>query len=123
MKLQDYKKKYDELTIKKNLTGKEALETVKQNGYALRYVNNQTEQICLEAIRQNGYALRYVNSDIFRKEQEKEITTKKDLDNTVGEIGVIMERIYKRRPDLRPKEDRPFNEDAIDNLYENENEK
>jgi len=37
--LSDYKAEYDKLTEKKNLKGKEALEAVKQNGYALRYVN------------------------------------------------------------------------------------
>ena len=38
MKLQDYKKEYCELQQKKNLTGAEALEAVKQDGYALRFV-------------------------------------------------------------------------------------
>ena len=39
MKLSDYKKEYDDLPHKKNLSGKEALEAVKQNGDALAYVN------------------------------------------------------------------------------------
>ena len=44
-----------------NYTKKEALEAVKQStGYALRYVKDQTETICLEAVKQNGDALRYV---------------------------------------------------------------
>ena len=38
--IQDYKKEYDQLRTKKNLLGKEALEAVKQNGYALRYVES-----------------------------------------------------------------------------------
>ena len=58
--LKDYKKQYEKLSEKKNLKGKEALEAVKQNGYALRYVAEQTEEICLEAVKQNGDALRYV---------------------------------------------------------------
>ena len=41
---------------------KEALEAVKENGYALRFVKNQTLEICLEAVKQNGDALRYVNN-------------------------------------------------------------
>jgi len=41
--------------------GEEALEAVKQNDYALQYVNEQTEEICLEEVKQNGYALKYVN--------------------------------------------------------------
>jgi len=41
-------------------TEREALEAVKEDGYALRYVKYQTEAICLEAVKRNGYALRYV---------------------------------------------------------------
>jgi len=33
---------------------KNDLEAVKQNGYALKYVENQTEEICLEAVKQKG---------------------------------------------------------------------
>lgn len=40
MKLSDFKKEYEKLSIKKNLVGKEALEAVKQNGYALQHVNS-----------------------------------------------------------------------------------
>ena len=40
--------------------GKEALEAVKRNGDALRYVKEQTEEICLEAVRRNGDALEFV---------------------------------------------------------------
>jgi hypothetical protein len=60
MKLQDYKGQYEKLSTKKNLQGKEALEAVKQNGYALQYVAKQTDEICLEAVKQDGYALCYV---------------------------------------------------------------
>ena len=59
--LQDYKQKWDNLSVKKNLSGKEALEAVKQDGYALQFVNEQTPEICLEAVKQYGYALSYVN--------------------------------------------------------------
>lgn len=37
------------------------LEAVRQNGYALQFVEHQTEQICLEAVRQKGWALAYVH--------------------------------------------------------------
>jgi hypothetical protein len=60
MNLQDYKEQYNKLSIKKNLSGKEALEAVKQNGYTLRYVAKQTDEICLEAVKQDGCALCYV---------------------------------------------------------------
>jgi biotin operon repressor len=44
----------------KTYTDQEAIEAVKQDGYALQYVKEQTEAICLEAVKQNSYALRYV---------------------------------------------------------------
>jgi len=90
--INDYKKQWDELTNKCNLSGEEALEAVKENGNALRYVKEQTEAICLEAVKQdgdalqyvkeqteaicleavkkNGYALRYVKEQIFKEELE-----------------------------------------------------
>ena len=43
-----------------NFSGDKALEAVKQDRYALRYVKNQTEAICLEAVKKYGYALQYV---------------------------------------------------------------
>jgi hypothetical protein len=39
--LQNYKEKWDRLEEKKNLKGKVALEAVKQDGFALKYVNEQ----------------------------------------------------------------------------------
>ena len=36
-------------------------------------VGEQTEQICLEAVKQDGYALQYVNEDLFIK-PPKELT-------------------------------------------------
>ena len=69
-KLQDYKKKYKELGVKKNLSGDEAMEAVKQDGYALQYVGNQTEEICLEAVKQDDYALRYVSNQFFENDEE-----------------------------------------------------
>jgi hypothetical protein len=65
--LQNYKEKWDRLEEKKNLKGKVALEAVKQDGYALKYVNEQTEEICLEAVKQKSYALKYVNEQMFKQ--------------------------------------------------------
>ncbi len=62
MKLQDYKAQYEALTKKKNLKGEEAMKAVKQDGHALKFVNEQTEAICLEAVKQYGNALRFVNA-------------------------------------------------------------
>ena len=59
--LSQYKREYDLLEEKCNLKGREALEAVKKNGYALMYVNEQTPEICLEAVKEDGYALQFVN--------------------------------------------------------------
>ena len=59
-KLRDYKDKYKNLSIKKNLKGKEAFEAVQRDGYTLRFVLEQTESICLAAVQYDAYALRYV---------------------------------------------------------------
>ena len=42
---------------------KECLERVKQNGYALQYVETKTPEMCLEAVKQNGYAFKFVPSE------------------------------------------------------------
>ena len=44
------------------LEGEEALEAVKEDGFALRYVHNQTPEICLEAVKKYGFALQYVHN-------------------------------------------------------------
>jgi hypothetical protein len=49
------------------------LEAVRQNGLALQHVHKQTPEICLEAVRQNGDALRYVDESIFKMTREEEI--------------------------------------------------
>ena len=36
-----YREQWESLTVKCSLTGKDALEAVKRNGYALRYVKEQ----------------------------------------------------------------------------------
>ena len=64
--LQNYKEEYEALSEKCNLSGKEALEAIKNDGYALAYVKEQTLEICLEAVKKNGDALQYVNSNMFK---------------------------------------------------------
>ena len=59
--LEVYYEQWTKLKIKANLSGESALEAVKQNGDALRYVKEQTEAVALEAVKQYGYALQYVN--------------------------------------------------------------
>ena len=65
---------YEELVTKRNnIIGfnpdniNECLAAVKEDGYALRYVEEQTPEICLEAVKEDGYALQYV------KKQTKDI--------------------------------------------------
>ena len=41
--------------------------------------------------------------NIVAEKNERDIATREDLENTVGQINSLMERIYKLRPDLRPK--------------------
>ena len=65
--MKKYYEEWKRLNTKKNLTGVQAMEAVKQNGYALQYVQTQTEAICMEAVKQNGCALQYVQKDIFTK--------------------------------------------------------
>jgi len=48
------------LEFKGILSASAALEAVKKDGDALRYVKDQTEAIALEAVKQKGDALRYV---------------------------------------------------------------
>ena len=90
-KLQDYKKEYDTLSEKCNLTGNEAMQAVKQNGYALQYVKEQTLELCMQAVKQDGYALRYVNSNMFKQEVTEitlgEIAEKFGVD--VADIKII----------------------------------
>ena len=86
--LKDYKKEYNALSSKKNLSGEKALEAVKQNGVTLRYVNEQTEEICLEAVKQDGYALRYVN------EQTEEICLEAVKQNGVA-LRYVNEHFFK----------------------------
>ena len=59
---------WKELTMKATLSGMEALEAVKRNGYALSYVKEQTPEVCLEAVKNDGYALRYVKEHVFKAE-------------------------------------------------------
>ena len=50
---------------------KQCLEAVKEDGYSLRYVNEQTDAICLEAVKQNGDSLQYVKKQsVFQKIME-----------------------------------------------------
>jgi hypothetical protein len=49
----------------RELIGDEAMEAVKNNGYALQYVKKQTEAVRLEAAKNNGDALQYVKKSVF----------------------------------------------------------
>ena len=72
--MEQFYEAWKKLSIKKTLVGKEALEAVKNDGYALQYVKDQTESVCLEAVKNNGYALRYVKEEIFIKTETVEVS-------------------------------------------------
>jgi len=65
--LESVKQIGDALKYVKEQSEAVCLEAVKQNGYALRYVKEQSEAVCLEAVKQNGNVLRYVDKNIFEK--------------------------------------------------------
>ena len=87
--LSQYKREYDLLEEKCNLKGREALEAVKKNGYALQFVNEQTPEICLEAVKENGYALQFVN------EQTPDICLE-----AVKEDGYALQFVNEQTPDI-----------------------
>ena len=60
--------------------GREALEAVKKCGDSLRFVKNQTPEICLEAVKQDGYALRYVDPSVFEEEKHEQTTPEQILE-------------------------------------------
>ena len=63
--MKQFYENWKKLTLKKNLSGIDALLSVKQNGHSLQYVKDQTTDICLAAVKQDGYLLQYVNEEIF----------------------------------------------------------
>ena len=69
--------------------GAEALEAVKQNGDALKYVKEQTAEICLEAVKKYGDALKYV------KEQTAEICLE-----AVKQDGDALRYVKEQTPEI-----------------------
>ena len=59
MNLQELHKEYLE---HKTIKDCDALAAVKQDGFALRLVQNQTDEICLAAVNEDGYSLRFVQN-------------------------------------------------------------
>ena len=43
-------------------SGKVQLETVKQNGNSIRYIQNPSEKVQLEAVKQNGHYIRHIQN-------------------------------------------------------------
>ena len=73
MQLSDFLKMFgmNESKILTIYTESEALEAVKHNGDALRYVKEQSEAVCIEAVKNYGGALQYVDKRIFVSVQIK----------------------------------------------------
>ena len=63
----------DALRYVKDQTEAVCIEAVKRNGDALRYVKDQTEAVCIEAVKRNGDALRYVNKSVFTSSESVEV--------------------------------------------------
>lgn len=51
----------------------EALAAVRQDGYALQYVQAQTEPVCLAAVKQYGHALQFVRDEKLFEAIAKEV--------------------------------------------------
>ena len=58
----------DALRFVKEQTPDICIAAVKQDGLALQYVKEQTEAVCLEAVKQDGRNLQYVDKSIFEQE-------------------------------------------------------
>lgn len=73
MNKKELKKKWDELSEKRNLEGAEALAALEQDGRALRYVpeSKMTDEVILAAVEQDGYSLRFVPEWWFEEEDNK----------------------------------------------------
>lgn len=48
--------------------GNKDLQLVKKDGLNLENIKKQTPEICLKAVKQNGFALCFVDKSIFDKE-------------------------------------------------------
>ena len=54
------------------------LIAVKKDGYALKYVKEQTPEICLTAVKQNGWALKFVKDLELREKLRKQFNNLKN---------------------------------------------
>jgi hypothetical protein len=57
--MREFKKAYDALIKKKNLTGQDAINAVKENSYVLKYCLNPSEELMKIAVAKDGCALKY----------------------------------------------------------------
>ena len=92
----------DAIAQSREIFGEEAqLAAVKQNGYAIQFIDKSSEAVQLEAVKQNGLAIKYIDSpseevmqtaldqdenskQYFKKSWAKNIKSKTKL--TVAEI-------------------------------------
>ena len=65
------------------------MEAVKQNGRALKFVKEQTPEICMEAVKKNGIAIIYV------EEQTPEICLE-----AVKKNGLNLEHVIEQTPEI-----------------------
>lgn len=86
----------------KYYTEEEALDMVRKDGYALRYIKYQTEEICLAAVKQNGNSLQYV------KEQTPKICYEAVKQN--GSVLQYVEEFYLELLELKSEYMRDYKE-------------
>ena len=65
------------------------LEAVKQNGFAIKYIDKPTEEICLEAVKKNGFAIKYIDKlteEMCMQSIKQNGTSIKYIKNTTEEM-------------------------------------
>ena len=75
MYLKDFKKGIENMYNKKDLLkwydNDYCLEAVKQNGYALQFIENPTKKMCLTAITQDLHIIQFINIKKFPEVWDK----------------------------------------------------
>ncbi len=69
-----------------NFSYEEALKSVNENGDILMYTHNQTPEIALAAVKQNKYALQYVDKSIFSDNDEERLSVIARLEKLIKEL-------------------------------------
>ena len=77
------------------------LESVRRNGYYIKFVRNQTLELCLEAVKEEEHALRYVRNqtpELIHLMRKNNIRIWREHLNNVTEEQII--EYYEQNPHL-----------------------